>query len=178
MITILCAMQNSNYFKIEGIDIWDITKDAYNFTGANPVICHPPCAQWSKMRTFAKANPREKDLALFCLEKVNKNGGILEHPAGSALWKLPEVIPGKVISINQHWFGFPAQKRTWLYFNKVQPLTLPIIFDCPTKTVNQLHSSARSKQPLALCQWLINCIQQSQLITQHKNPLTVYDSKN
>jgi len=35
------------------------------------------------------ANPRpdEKQLAYFALAQVRLNGGILEHPAGSRLWK-------------------------------------------------------------------------------------------
>jgi hypothetical protein len=161
MISILCAMQNSNYKKISGLDIWDTERDAYNFTGNNPVICHPPCAQWSKLKAFAKVNIREKDLAYFCIEKVNQNGGILEHPAGSGLWKLPGIVKKNIISINQHWFGFPSQKRTWLYFSQTQPLSFPLNFDCPDKTTTQLNTKARSKQTLEFCKWLIQCIEET-----------------
>lgn len=154
-------MKNSNYYKIPGLDLWNQERDAYNFTGSNPVICHPPCAQWSKLKAFAGTNKQEKELAYFCIEKVNQNGGILEHPAGSGIWKLPGIKRENIISINQHWFGFPAQKRTWLYFTQVKPISFPLNFNCPVKTVTELHSSSRSKQPLSFCIWLVQSIQET-----------------
>jgi hypothetical protein len=163
-ISVLCVMPGSNYYKLPGLDLWDEKRNAYNYNGSNPVICHPPCAQWSKLKSFARTNQQEKDLAIFCLEKIHENGGILEHPAGSALWKLPQVERARIISINQHWFGFPSQKRTWLYFYNVKPLSYPLNFNTPTRTTTSLHSKARSKQPLALCEWLTQCIIQTHTI--------------
>lgn len=70
MITVLCAKKNSVYKTIPGVDVWDETRDAYFFTGSNPVITHAPCAQWSRMRNFSKPNADERELAYFCLNKV------------------------------------------------------------------------------------------------------------
>ncbi len=161
MISILCVCKNSNYYKLPGLDLYDTYRNAYTFAGLNKLIAHPPCAQWSKLRSFAKENKEEKDLAMFCLHKVKQNGGILEHPAGSQFWKVANVSRSNIISINQHWFGFPAQKRTWLYFHDVKPLAYPLSFNTPTKTVSDMHSTARSLQPLSFCNYLVNCINAS-----------------
>jgi len=90
MISILCAANKSNYYKIPNLDIWNKERNAYNFTSSQPVICHPPCAQWSRMRSFSKDCPVEKALAEFCYLQVIKNGGILEHPAGSSFSNLSQ----------------------------------------------------------------------------------------
>lgn len=79
-ISVLCAMENSFYYSISGLDVWNKDRDAYFFTGTNPVIVHPPCQQWSRMKAFARPDPEEKELAFFCLQKVLKNGGVFEHP--------------------------------------------------------------------------------------------------
>jgi hypothetical protein len=84
------------------------------------------------------ANPRpdEKDLAWFALEKVRKNGGVLEHPKGSRLWKeaslpLPGEFPdehgGFTLLIDQYHFGHVARKWTHLYIVGIEPKDLPEI---------------------------------------------------
>lgn len=156
-ISVLCVMQKSNYYLIPGLDLWDIDRDAYNFTGTNPVIVHPPCAQWSKMKWYAKDDPRQKELAFFCLEKVKQNGGILEHPAGSSFFKTAGIKP--TISVNQSWFGFRGRKTTWLYFHGYKPIAHPITFDPPAvKNVKKMGKDERSKMPIDFCLWLVNCI--------------------
>lgn len=115
MITILCAKKDSIYKQIPGVDVWDIDRDAYFFTGSNPVITHAPCAQWSRMKAFANDNKDEKELAWFCLNKVLRNGGIFEHPAGSSFFK-EAGITQNIYSVDQSWWGFPARKRTYFVF--------------------------------------------------------------
>ena len=156
-------MEGSNYYQIPGLDLWDINRDAYNFTGNNLVIAHPPCQQWSKLKSFAKDNQREKDLAFFCLEQVNKNGGILEHPAGSSFFKAANINMRKVISVNQSWWGFPAPKRTYLYYNGVRPISSPLSLDRPIQSVEKMSRKNRSKMPLAFCQWLVNNVNSTNL---------------
>jgi len=160
-ISILGIHARSNYKLIPGLDLWDIDRDAYNFTGQNPVIVHPPCAQWSRMKAKAISNKDEKNLAEFCWEKVRDNGGIFEHPAGSSFFKYVNADFSKIISVSQRWWGFPAEKRTYLYFSRSSPLSTPLSFDCATKKVCQLHSSQRSLMPLSFCQYLVDCIQKT-----------------
>lgn len=156
MISVLCVNENSVY-KTLGLDCYDKQRDAYSFTGGNPVITHAPCQQWSRLKAFAKPNDYERDLAWFCLEAVERNGGIFEHPAGSSFFREAGIVP--TISINQFWFGFPCRKHTWLYFSKCKPLALPLRFDAIEKKVDQLHSSKRSDTTESFAMWLIACIE-------------------
>jgi hypothetical protein len=135
MISILCAKKNSLYKTIPGIDVWDEDRDAYFFTGSNPVITHAPCAQWSRMRNFAKDDPDQKELAYFCLTKIIRNGGIFEHPAGSSFFKQAGLTKN-IYSVDQSWWGFPAVKRTYLFFHECRPLSFPFPSETPSKIVN------------------------------------------
>lgn len=160
-ITILCVNKNSNYWKLQSrynLDIWDIHRDAYNYSGSNPVITHSPCQQWSRLHRFANDNPLEKNLAFHCYELVNMYGGIFEHPSGSHFFKEVNANYNNIISINQSWFGFEAVKKTLLYSNKVKFLPHPLNFNCSTKKVANMGHVARSQQPIDLCIWLIESI--------------------
>lgn len=166
MISILCTMPCSNYLLIPGLDLWSKERDAYNFTGLNKVICHPPCAQWSRLKHFSKFDKKEKDLFKFCLDIVNTNGGIIEHPAGSSAFKFYNIKP--TLSINQHWFGFPCRKSTWLYSSGVIFKSHPLSFDAITHTISSSSRSRslpelsnrknRSLMPLAFCQFLVDSV--------------------
>jgi hypothetical protein len=161
MISVLCALPDSVYYQM-GLDVWDIQRDAYFFTGSNPVIVHPPCAQWSRLSAFSKPNESEKELAYFCLTKVIRNGGIFEHPAGSSFFKDVGIKP--TISIDQSWFGFPARKRTYLYFKDCRPLAYPLSFNapiCPNVSGMNGSNGSRSKTTLQLAQWFVDCINAS-----------------
>lgn len=155
-ITVLCTAPKSNYLRIPDLDLYDLARDAYTFAGSNPVIAHPPCAQWSRMKAFSKPDARSKALGGYCFEFIKQNGGILEHPAGSSLFKYLGVKP--TLSINQSWFGFPCRKTTYLYFHGYEPLSFPLDFTLPGRDVSSLHSADRSIMPLAFCQYLVDCI--------------------
>jgi len=158
MISVLCVSRSTVYKSIPGLDLWDLERDVYNYTGGNPVIAHPPCQQWSRLRAFAYVNEREKELAFVCLDHVKRNGGIFEHPHGSSFFRVAGVKP--TLCIDQSWFGFPARKRTWLYFSRCKPLAVPLCFDAYTKKVPQLGKVARSAMTLDLARWLVNCVSQ------------------
>jgi len=160
MISILCVQRNSNYYKIPGLDLWDIDRDAYNYTGNNPVITHAPCAQWSMLREFAYYNKREKELAFFCWEKVNGNGGIFEHPAGSSFFKQVKFDKKNLFRIQQSWWGFRGRKSTLLYYVGCRPMPLPLCFDSKPKLypVEDMSKNERALMPLSFCHWLIDSI--------------------
>jgi len=88
-------------------------------------------------------NPRretEKQLALFGIEQVRRLGGVLEHPAGSKLFKehlpdvgmFPDLSGGYTILIDQFDFGHVAHKSTKLYICGVPLASLPDL--PPTRT--------------------------------------------
>ena len=136
MITVLFARNDSRYKELSGYDVYDIDRDARNYNSNNPVIAHPPCRAWGRLSHMAKPRPDEKDLAWFALDKVRKNGGVLEHPKGSRLWKeallpmpseAPDKFGGFTIIIDQYHFGHVARKWTHLYIVGITPDKVPPI---------------------------------------------------
>lgn len=135
MVAALFCRADSIYKTIPGVDVFDIERDARTFADSCPVIAHPPCRAWGRLRHFAKPRDDEKQLALFGVEQVRRCGGVLEHPAHSTLWAeagLPapgqrDEFGGWTLPIYQSWWGHKAEKATWLYIVGCQPGDLPEI---------------------------------------------------
>ena len=87
MIAVLFARDDSRYKDFNMYDVYDIDRDARTFCKKMPVIAHPPCRAWGMLSHMANPREGEKQLAYLALAQVRLNGGILEHPAGSRLWK-------------------------------------------------------------------------------------------
>lgn len=109
------------YPQLPGVDCWDETRDAFKFRDSHPVVCHPPCGPWGKLSHFSRQDPNG---APFCLDRVRANGGVLEHPVGSKLWKCANLpFPGErqdrhggyTVAVEQVSYGHVARKPTWLY---------------------------------------------------------------
>lgn len=184
---VLFARSNSIYKNIEGLDVYDIERDARSFSGNLPIIAHPPCRAWGRLRHLAKPRFDEMDLARFAVSYIYKNGGILEHPAHSTLWKdqnlpLPgsnDEFGGWTLPIKQHCFGHRAEKNTWLYINGIQPKQLPIMPLVLGEASHVISSSKRGsygsrpevsraereETPLELALWLVKSVQ---LIGEHR----------
>jgi hypothetical protein len=99
LITVLFARDDSRYKDFSVYDVYDINRDARTFCKKMPVIAHPPCRAWGMLSHMANPREGEKQLAYLALAQVRLNGGILEHPAGSRLWKeapLPVAGGGKM----------------------------------------------------------------------------------
>jgi hypothetical protein len=99
MIAVLFARNDSRYKDFNMYDVYDINRDARTFCKKMPVIAHPPCRAWGMLSHMANPREGEKQLAYLALAQVRLNGGILEHPAGSRLWKeapLPLAGGGKM----------------------------------------------------------------------------------
>ena len=99
MIAVLFARDDSRYKELDGYDVYDIHRDARSYCKKMPVIAHPPCRAWGMLSHMANPREGEKQLAYLALAQVRLNGGILEHPAGSRLWKeapLPLAGGGKM----------------------------------------------------------------------------------
>jgi len=155
MIAALFVRRYSIY-KTLGVDCWDEDRDARNFTGPGPVVCHPPCGQWGRLRAFAHQDLAVKALAVKAVEFVRNFGGVLEHPATSSLWDycgLPKpncATRGHEFSIAvpQLWFGHKAEKKTWLYFSGLTPNELPSINLSLREPTHCVDSSMRRGQGL------------------------------
>ena len=123
-VAALYVRKNTVYYGIEGVDPWDVMRNARYFEGGMPVVAHPPCGQWGVLRMFARRDDSEKHLAVLAVEQIRKNGGVLEHPRGSTLWKMvslpgvdapPDRWGGYTIQVDQWRWGHKALKPTWLY---------------------------------------------------------------
>lgn len=132
-IPVLFTNSHSNYNLFDCFDTYDLERNAFTYYGRNPVIAHPPCRLFSRLRAFSTAHIKEKQCAFFSLSKVREFGGILEHPRSSTLWKTGNFnlsgeidnYGGFLRSVNLSWFGFPAEKKTMLYFVGLTPGQLP-----------------------------------------------------
>jgi hypothetical protein len=140
-VAILFARSDSNYYRIPDVEVYDMVRDARNYDGPFPVIAHPPCRSWGRLRAFSKHRPDERNLARLAVSLVREFGGVLEHPSGSTLWRAQQIPgPGEsdkwgwTLSVSQKWFGHRAEKKTWLYICGVSPKNLPdypITFEPP-----------------------------------------------
>ncbi len=103
-------------------DWYDERRDARTYAGPHPIVAHPPCGPWGRLRHLSKRD--DPQLALDAVEQVRRWGGVLEHPRRSLLWEarglpppghLPDAWGGVTIAVDQVDFGHVARKATWLY---------------------------------------------------------------
>jgi hypothetical protein len=135
VIPVLFTRKDSIYLSLPNTDCFDIDRNAKSYTGSSPIIAHPPCRSWGVLAHLAKPREGEKELAPWAVDLVRKNGGVLEHPRGSGLWReKPLPLPGQfdefggfTFPVFQLWFGHKAQKATFLYICGCLPLQLPAV---------------------------------------------------
>lgn len=134
-IPVLFTQDGSNYACDNRFDCYDISRNAFSYNDRRPLIAHPPCRLFSRLRAFSTASLQEKKCAYFALHQVRMFGGILEHPRSSTLWTSGnfnlsgdiDVYGGFLRSVNLSWFDYPAEKKTMLYFCGLSPSELPAI---------------------------------------------------
>lgn len=154
----LFVCRSSPYYSL-GLDCYDWRRDARTYNGKGRVICHPPCRAWGRYAHKAKAHPDERQLALWALELVRANGGVLEHPQSSGLWRY--LRPGETtILIRQADFGHRAEKLTRLFYAKMPRVPLlPDPAPGPFVPVENMGRQERERTPLPLAEWLVTWCQ-------------------
>jgi hypothetical protein len=183
VIAALFVRADSVYKRMPNVDAWDIERNALNWPGGTPVVAHPPCRAWGRLRQWANPRPGEKELALRAVEWVRKHGGVLEHPEGSQLWaeaKLPapgvrDEFGGYTLPVDQSWWGHKARKRTLLYVVGCEPKNLPDIpldFREPTHCIHrtkrdriwkpEVTKAEREHSPQAFAEWLVEVARRTQ----------------
>lgn len=168
MSAVALYVESSSVYKTLGADCFDAGRDARTFYGTQPVVAHPPCQQWSRLRAFAHVKPVEKELALHALYVVRRNGGVLEHPSGSQLWAVASLpVPGEAadewggwtLPVEQSWWGHPCPKRTWLYIVGCAPRDIPALpfhlGRASGRVASQSSGAARVRTPVAFARWLL-----------------------
>ena len=179
------------YPSIPGVDYWDEKRDARKYEGPHPVVAHPPCGPWSKLRYLCNAETlATADCAPRALEQVRAFGGVLEHPANSLLWKKdPDLAShtrfrvgyvdrfgGYCLAVRQVEWGHCCEKPTWLYLVgvPVEALTSPPLTGRPpthcvcTGPRQLVRLPVASKQlkrrtPPAFAEWLVSLARSSQV---------------
>lgn len=133
-VAALFVRKDSIYKSMPGVDAWDEARDARRYFGRDPVIAHPPCAQWGCLSHMSTDNPVQKDLAHFAVDIVRLCGGVLEHPKDSKLWAAralpapgaePDRFGGWTLAVSQKWWGHRAEKKTLLYIVGCKPQAIP-----------------------------------------------------
>lgn len=119
------------YPKLLGRELcWDAERDARTYEGPWPIVAHPACGPWGRLRHLYQGSEGGPELGVIGVRQVQKWGGVLEHPADSRLWEAcelprpgapPDVHGGWTIAVNQCDFGHVARKPTWLYLVRVDP---------------------------------------------------------
>jgi hypothetical protein len=135
------------YFGLEGVDPWDVTRDARKYAGPHPVVAHPPCERWGRYwggGPMLHGTPKQKRLGdddgcfASALASVRRWGGVLEHPEASHAWAAHGLsapawrkgwvpagdLQGWTCCIAQGHYGHRARKLTWLYAARVELIEL------------------------------------------------------
>jgi hypothetical protein len=173
-VAALFVHENSVYDEIRGVSAYPKSVGAESYRGPWPVVAHPPCRLFCKLRRFSTAPESEKHLAAFAVWSVRRWGGVLEHPYGSKLFD-SHGLPGRGerdawggfrVELLQQWFGSPMKKSTWLYVVGVDPreVVVPLRLGVPLAVCGRRWSGARvtlsarrrSETPAAFAEWLVS----------------------
>ena len=123
----LYVMPDSVYYDLlPESHCWDEARDAKLYDGPHPVVAHPPCGPWGRLRH--RCTKQDPTCGPRAVEQVRELGGVLEHPAHSKLWQhcgLPKPNEFGVgfapdylsftVEVNQVAWGHACRKTTWLY---------------------------------------------------------------
>ena len=134
-VAVIFARADSIYKTLSGVDVYDMERDARTYDGPWPVVAHPPCRAWGRLRHMANPRADERNLARLAVALVREFGGVLEHPAASTLWpaqRLPTIgqrdaFGGWTLPIVQSWWGHRAEKATRLYVVGCEPGDVPAL---------------------------------------------------
>lgn len=186
-VAALFVRADSVYKTMPGVDAWDIERDARKWADGGPVVAHPPCRMWGRLRQFAKPRDGEQWLALDSVGYVRRHGGVLEHPAESTLWRAanlprpgagPDRFGGWTLAIEQFHWGHRAEKATWLYIVGCDPEDVPAMprregraTHCvrPTRAYPRLPSITKAERehtPPDLARWLVELARRTKVSSQ------------
>lgn len=140
------------YPSMPAVECWDEERDARLYPGPHPVVAHPPCGPWSRLRMVCRR--QDPQLAPLAVEQVRLWGGVLEHPESSRLWRhcglplpgeFPDMYGGWSLELDQVSYGHSARKRTKLYIVGLAPSSVRVLTGgAPT------HRVARDRKRTAI----------------------------
>jgi hypothetical protein len=153
---------------------WDEARDARKYGGPWPVVAHPPCGPWGRLKHLC--TKQDKSLAPLAVAQVRRWGGVLEHPLGSGLFReilprpgeLPDAWGGRSYRVRQVDFGHGCIKPTILYCVRCVPGPTPAPREPthrmtngprgPSARTDLIRASAemRRRTPPLLAEWLVS----------------------
>jgi hypothetical protein len=101
---------------------WDEARDARTYAGPWPVVAHPPCGPWGRLKFLC--TKQDASCAPAAVAAVQRFGGVLEPPHGSSLWhycslpfagELPDRFGGRTYEVRQVAWGHASEKPALLY---------------------------------------------------------------
>lgn len=133
------------YYGLDGVDPWDVQRDARRYEGLHPVVAHPPCERWGRYWSGGPSARVRRELGddggcfTAALNAVRTWGGVLEHPEASHAWRAHGLLTppksggwlqadrqgGWTCCVEQGHYGHRARKATWLYVCRVPLARLP-----------------------------------------------------
>lgn len=125
VVAALFVRADSIYKTIPGVDCYDAECDARTWPGGCPLVAHPPCRTWGRLKALARAvPPHEHALGPWAIAQARRWGGVVEHPQGSTLFHEcgcgapqgpADKWGGRLLKVDQFNWGHKARKRTLLY---------------------------------------------------------------
>lgn len=176
MIAALYIDPRGPYPAMSGVDSWDVTRDARRYGGPWPIVAHPPCGPWGRLRKFC--HRQDRDLAPLAVTQVRRWGGVLEHPRDSLLWGACDMPrPGQsdawgwTMFVEQVAWGHPCTKPTWLYFVGVDRVIVEATRREGGRATHDVHqrrgptaerlvyasAQIRRRSPRPFAEWLVAC---------------------
>jgi len=110
-------------------DWYDEARDAKTYEGPWPVVAHPPCGPWGRLKHLCTRQHAVH--AVHAVNIVRRWGGVLEHPEWSGIFahmdmprpgEIPDAWGGITIAVAQCDWGHVARKRSWIYMVGVSEL--------------------------------------------------------
>lgn len=165
--------QKTSVYKTLGCDVWDAERNALCFNEPVPIIAHPPCRLFSRLRSFSNAPACERLMAISAVLHIRRFGGILEHPYPSTLWQLLNLplgserdsFGGFTLKVNQSWFGHVTVKPTLIYIVGIEPSLVPdwcFSGTLPSHVIGRANGGKkeaskrlRSYTPIEFAKWLL-----------------------
>lgn len=154
-------------------DWYSEDRPAERYWGPLPIVAHPPCGPWGRMKFLC--TKQDPSCALHALEVVRRVGGVLEHPQHSTLWRHSSMpVPGApkdkwggyTVEVNQCDFGHRCKKATWIYIVRC---TKKPLFPTHREFTHRITNGSRGDTtlprvgslearltPVPFAKWLIN----------------------
>lgn len=165
-VAALFVRKTSHYKDIQGVDCFDVNRDALTWRGGSPGVFHPPCRGWGRLRHFSKHPASELDLARWSMRMVRQFGGVVEHPTNSLLWAesgcigfgLRDDFGGVLVPVLQCWWGHRAPKNTCLYIvgANLKNLYWPEVGEqSPSGRIEKMCTAERERTTPEFAKWLV-----------------------